>query len=407
MSKRLYSLGQSGRWGHKSLIAYLAFISAFAPLSTDMYLPALPQLTAALNTTASLSSLTVSSFLLLFALSMVIWGALSDKYGRKPILLLGVGLYVASSLAIVFADSITAVLLWRCVQAVGSGAVSAMSLAIVKDILRGESLERVVTWIQTITILAPMCAPVLGGVMLQWTDWRGIFQCLALCGVLALVGAVPLAETRPCPVTGTAFQALGRIGVVLQNQKFFHLLWLFSAMCMPFMCYLAISSYVFQETFGYSAQAYSAFFAFNATMSLLGPISHACIFSSYGKSQVMAAYLLITCLSGVLLLLWGDYSAWMFALMCAPISFCSSALRPPSTVLMMNLFSRDSGTVTALINSGGLLLGSVAMLLCALPIWGSFIHAQGVVSLCVGGISLYAWLRLSSRTTVYSCYIDK
>ena len=143
-------------WGNRRLIAYLAFLSAFAPLSTDMYLPALPHMAEALNTTYSLTSLTVSGFLLLFALSMLAWGPLSDKYGRRPVLLAGGAFYVLSSVGIALAGSIGPLLFWRGLQAVSSGAVSSMSLAVVKDILRGAAMEKVVTWIQTVTILAPI-----------------------------------------------------------------------------------------------------------------------------------------------------------------------------------------------------------------------------------------------------------
>lgn len=80
-----------------------------------------------------------------------------------------------------------------------SGAVSSMSLAVVKDILRGAAMEKVVTWIQTVTILAPMLAPVAGGGLLLLTDWRGIFWCLAGCGLLALAGGLALRETRARP----------------------------------------------------------------------------------------------------------------------------------------------------------------------------------------------------------------
>lgn len=227
-----------------------------------------------LNTTYSLTSLTVSGFLLLFALSMLIWGPLSDKYGRRPVLLTGGAFYVLSSVGIALAGSIGPLLFWRGLQAVSSGAISSMSLAVVKDILRGSAMEKVVTWIQTVTILAPMLAPVAGGGLLLLTDWRGIFWCLACCGLLALAGGLALRETRARATQGSVFNALGRIFVVLRTPGFGAPLLLFSAMSMPFMAYLAVSSYVFQTRFGLSAQEYSWFFAFNAVMSLLGPLLH-------------------------------------------------------------------------------------------------------------------------------------
>ena len=193
MSNRFFLPGN--RW----LMAYLAFISAFAPISIDLYLPALPKLTEALNTTATLSSLTISSFLLFFACSMLFWGPLSDKYGRRKILFIGASIYTLSSTFLALGTSIESILFWRCMQAVGSGAISAMALAIVKELLRGEAMEKMVTSIQTVTILAPMLAPVAGGVLLRFTDWRGTFWCLSLCGVLAFLGALCLKETLRTP----------------------------------------------------------------------------------------------------------------------------------------------------------------------------------------------------------------
>lgn len=198
MPKKVFAPGN--RW----LVAYLAFLSAFAPLSTDMYLPALPHMTQALQTTDALSSLSISCFLLLFGASMLFWGPLSDKYGRKPVLYTGALLYVVSSLFLALAQSIWPLLFWRAVQAIGSGGISAMALAIVKDVLRGRAMEKVITWIQTITILAPMLAPVIGGALLAVTDWRGIFACLLLCGLLAGAGTLLLRETMTHPVQGNA-----------------------------------------------------------------------------------------------------------------------------------------------------------------------------------------------------------
>ena len=391
MPKKVFAPGN--RW----LVAYLAFLSAFAPLSTDMYLPALPHMTQALQTTDALSSLSISCFLLLFGASMLFWGPLSDKYGRKPVLYAGALLYVVSSLFLALAQSIWPLLFWRAVQAIGSGGISAMALAIVKDVLRGRAMEKVITWIQTITILAPMLAPVIGGALLAVTDWRGIFACLLLCGLLAGAGTLLLRETMHDPVQGNAFRTLGRLLVVLRHRGFRCLLLLFSATSMPFMAYLALSSYIFQGLFGLSPQAYSLFFAFNAGMSMLGPLAHERFFRTAPRRLFFSAYLGIVVVAGLGLLLVGDQGPFIFALLCAPISFCGSALRPPATVLMLNQMRNDTGSLTALINSGGLLFGSLSMLLCALPVWPGPVAAQALMAILVGTACLLGWLWLDSR----------
>jgi DHA1 family bicyclomycin/chloramphenicol resistance-like MFS transporter len=199
------------------------------------------------------------------------------------------------------------------------------------------------------------------------------------------------------PVQGNAFRTLGRLLVVLRHRGFRCLLLLFSATSMPFMAYLALSSYIFQGLFGLSPQAYSLFFAFNAGMSMLGPLAHERFFRTAPRRLFFSAYLGIVVVAGLGLLLVGDQGPFIFALLCAPISFCGSALRPPATVLMLNQMRNDTGSLTALINSGGLLFGSLSMLLCALPVWPGSVAAQALMAILVGTACLLGWLWLDSR----------
>lgn len=144
--------------GAKGLIAFLAFLSAFVPLSIDLYLPAMPRMVDFFSTTPELTNFTLSLFMLFFAISMLLWGPFTDKYGRKPVLYLGLVLYIAGSLVCVFATNIYLLIAGRVIQAIGSGAIQAVSMAIVKDNFRGLVMEKVLVWIQTLTILCPMLA---------------------------------------------------------------------------------------------------------------------------------------------------------------------------------------------------------------------------------------------------------
>ena len=383
--------------GNRFLILYLSFLSAFAPISTDMYLPALPSIARTFATTNELASATISTFMLVFAVSMLFWGPVSDRYGRKPVLLAGSVLYIVSSIAICLTDSIGGLLAWRGVQAVGSGAASAMSLAIVKDVLRGNSMEKVVTIMQATVIIAPLTAPVLGGWLLLLVDWRGIFLCLALCGGVALMGTLWLRETNPRRDGLSLGATFRRMGVALGNRNFLYPLLIFSAMSMPFMSYLAVSAFIFQDTFGVSAQEYSLFFALNAGASLVGPFLHMGIFRHWDRSRVLAGHLSAMCLAGVALILLGGYGPWTFALLFAALTLFGSALRAPSTVLMMESIEGDNGIVSSLINCMGLLFGALSMLLASLSVWPGAILAVGCISTFVSGLCLAAWLLLARR----------
>lgn len=388
MSKRIFS------WGNRWLVGYLTFLSAFAPLSTDLYLPALPHMAESLHTSYAEIAVTVSSFLLVFAVSMLFWGPLSDKFGRKVVLLAGSLLYMVSCVGIALAPGYTPLLLWRCVQALGSGALGAMSMTIVKDILRGSQMEKVLTWMQTVMIIAPMLAPVVGSWILLLLDWRGIFWTLTVCGLISLVGALGLRETAHARTEGGVFRVLQRFPAVLGQRRFSRPLLLFSAMAMPFFAYLGISAHVYQTHYGQSAQTFGLFFAANALCSMFGPMLHMRFFRHYPRARVVACHLAGMSAGGGLLLLCGLWSHWHFAACYMLITFCGSALRPPATVIMMSSIRGDNGVVASLINCGGLLCGSLSMYVATLGFWSSSIVAAGVISCLIPGLAFLAWLRL-------------
>lgn len=383
--------------GNRYLLAYLAFLSAFAPLSTDMYLPALPSMAKYFSTTGDVISLTISSFMLVFAFSMLIWGPLGDRYGRRPTLAAGSAIFVFSSVSIALCHSVGMLVFWRCVQAFGAGAASCVAFAVVKDILRGSMMEKMVSWMQAAMILAPMLAPVLGGWMLVLVDWRGIFWLLALCGLLSLLGVLALKETSPCDAQSSIGASFLRIKHVLANRPFTEAMILFSATFMPFTSYLALSAFVFQNQFGLSAQAYSLFFAFNAAVSLGAPIAHLWIFRHLPRKEVILWQLFAMCASSAVLLVFGSYGPWVFALLFAPLTFCGGALRPPSTVLMMEIIKGDNGVVTSLINWGHLLAGSLGMFIAAIPIWPTPALGIACVSLVFSLLCWLGWLLIKKN----------
>ncbi|MDD6181801.1 MAG: MFS transporter [Desulfovibrionaceae bacterium] len=386
--------------GARPFIYFLTFIGAFAPLSTDLYLPAMPAMTAQFHAGPELMGLTISGFLFCFALSMPVWGPFSDKYGRRPVLLAGAALYIVSCVVLALTDSLAMLIFWRCAQGVGSGALSTVSLALVKDVFRGAALVRVVALVQTMHVLAPMLAPVLGGALLMITSWRGVFWVQACCGALALAGGWAQKETLRHPLTGSPLDALLRVPFVLSDRGFRHLLLLFSAAVMPFMAYLGISAYVFQAVFDVSPQQFSLFFAANAAVSMLGPLCHMRVFHVWNRRRFIAGSFLTILAGGIALIVVGDQGPFWFALCFLPITFAGSAVRPPSTVLMMRQLSTDTGTVSSLIGSAGLLCGSLSMTLCAASFWPDYITAAAVISCTVGAVGFGYWLWLD-RTRAF------
>lgn len=385
------------RLGNRYLFIYLAFLSAFAPLSTDMYLPALPLMAETYHVSNGLISLTISLFLLLFGSSMLIWGPMADRYGRRPILLLGSAIFVISSIIIALSQNVVTLFIWRCVEACGAGAAACISLAIVKDILRGGSLEKVLSWMQAATILAPMIAPVLGGAVLLFVSWRGIFWLLALCGIISFLGALQLRETASKNLLSNPWENFKRIGHVLLDKKFRDALLLFSMSAMPFMTFLAVSAFIYQDQFGQSPQIYSLFFAFNAFTTLLGPFAHLWFFRNKAKSRIILFQFLTMAISGLIISFVGAWNMWLFAFFFALISFCGSAMRAPSTVLIMSCIKGDNGIVSSLINFGHVLFGAIAMFIAAFSFWPKPTMAVGVIAFLISAICAFWWYKIHSQ----------
>lgn len=380
--------------GNRYLIIYLTFLSAFPPLTIDMYLPALPNIAVNLSTTNEVASYSLSAFFLVYAFATLFWGPVSDKYGRKPILVCGSLIYIATSILIAMASSIWQLLLLRCIQAIGCATASSMSLAIVKDVLRGPLMEKIVSWMQAAHILAPLTAPVLGGILLYLMNWRGIFITLAIMGCLALAGAFFLCETgrpkREMPI----FNRFARIRTVLANPLFSKRLFLFSFLAMPFFSFLGASTFIYQNQFGLTAQTFSWFFAFNASFSLLGPLGHLFYFSRISKNKIISIEIAGIALAGALIIVIGSQSVWFFAALMIPVTFFGSAIRPPSTVLMLECIKGDNGIVASLIQFGAMLAGSLAMYIATLTVWPNPVLSVGSISFIVAGISFLLWLKI-------------
>jgi MFS transporter, DHA1 family, multidrug resistance protein len=181
--------GQSGR------IFIFGFLSAIAPLSIDIYLPALPMLRQALSADEAQTLFTLSAFFIGFGLGQLLLGPLSDRFGRKRPLVGGLAIYIVASIACALATSMSDVVLWRFVQAFGGSVVPTVVQAMVRDLYDRNQSARILSLNMLVTASAPVVAPLIGGQVLLWFDWRAIFWVLVGFGLVSLLAASALPET--------------------------------------------------------------------------------------------------------------------------------------------------------------------------------------------------------------------
>lgn len=385
--------------GNRGLIALIAFLSAFVPLSTDLYLPALPGMSKYFQVSAEQVNLTLIFFFIVFAAGMLFWGPLSDKYGRRPILIAGLAIYSLAGFLCAISQDINQLIAFRILQAIGGSSASAVAMAMIKDVYDSRNREMILAWVSSMVLISPMAAPVLGALLLGFTSWRGVFVVLGVIGFVALSGSLALVETLNTRYTGTLSQSIGRLAVVLKNPGFLSLLIVFSLLSFSSMAFIASSSYIYIDGFGLSEKLFSLYFAFNALGMIGGPMLYLRLSKRFRRYSIIIAGFISTFLGGLLVYHLGSLQPWIFALCLFPATIMGSCIRTPGANLMLEQQEEDTGSASALMSCFGILMGSIGMTVISQE-WGDTIRILGLMNILVGVLCLCLWLLLSNRPFV-------
>ena len=372
-----------------AMVGFITFMNIYPPLATDMYLPALPELGKYFGAAEFLVGLTLTIFFLMFAVSMVIFGPLSDKYGRKPILIFGAVIFTIASIACATASNIYILLAGRFFEGVGSGAIITVATTIIKDSFRGKLMTNILVITQALGVIGPMAAPLIGGFLLRFTDWRGAFYVLTLIGAINLILALLFTETLPKDkrYKGSVLDSILLLKQVARQKIFMFTLIMFALLSLPFMAYLSVSSFVYIDNFGLTAQEYSYFFAANAAAGVMGPGLYLKLKNWMSNDRLMQFLFLIAIASGTLVALPGHWSAWAFLFSFLPFTVIGTIARPFAMEVLLNRAKENVGTASSMINFVPNIFGSLGMALGTLP-WGDFVTGLGVIILASTFLSI-------------------
>ncbi len=273
------------------IIVFLSLLLGLQPVTTDLYLPALPALTQSFAAPMSQAQLTLTALLLAFGLSQLVWGPLSDRFGRRPILLLGLSAYVLASLASALAASMTLLIVWRTVQGAAMGASVMCARAIVRDLYTPVQGARVMSKGMSGLGLIACLGPPLGGLLLAWFNWRMTLLVLTIFGcVCLLLVALRFQETvpqrnahalRPRALWQTWTEIVG-------NPVFVAFSALSTVSYAGLFTFLAASSFVFIQVLGWSTTQYGLLMFSNALAYLLGTFLCRYWLARYGVRRAVA-----------------------------------------------------------------------------------------------------------------------
>ncbi len=380
---------------HRPLFLLLAALSAFAPLAIDLYLPSLGQIASDLQTTGGRAEQTVTVFLAGFALGMLFYGPLSDRYGRRAMIFAGTSVFVAASVACMFAQTIEQLLLFRLVQAFGGGAAAVVARAVVRDLFSETDAARVMAMIGMVTSIAPMLAPLLGAWVLLLGTWRHEFLVLALFGALCIWGAYrllpeTLSKQRSQASLKLAFRGYAH---VLRQPKSVTLIGIGGCHFAAMFAYITGTPLVYMGQFGVSEQQYALLFGANiGSLMLFGWYSARSV-KRQGTSALIAKGNWFCAGGAVLVLLaaWVLPVGWVgLTTMVVGFLLCVGSLglvAPNTMAQLLDAHPNNAGAAAALYGFSQFGLGSVASLTVTL------LHDESArpLSLGVGVFAGLAW----------------
>ena len=344
-------------------ILTLGGLSAFGPLSLDLYLPALPQLTASLETTDSLGQASMSVCMIGLAVGQLLFGPVTDRYGRRIPLLIGVAAFAGTAGLCAVAPSIEVLLVLRLLTGLAGAVGIVTARAIVRDLYDGPAVARMFSLLMLVNGAAPILAPVLGSQLLRVADWRGLFLALAVIGAVLLLAALAQAETLPSSARRTDGPAGTRraIGQVLTDRSFVVPVLVLSLAATGMFVYIALGSYVLQDGYGLSAQAYGIVFAANALGIMAAGRVSSVLADRVGPLPVLRSGV-VTALAGAIALLAGVLTTGAVWAVLVPLFFVVSSvglLMPNGTALALDGQKEVAGTASGVLGLCQFAFGAV------------------------------------------------
>ncbi|MCK1796159.1 multidrug effflux MFS transporter [Streptomyces sp. XM4193] len=378
----------------------LGSLTALPALSMDMYLPALPEVSGELSSPAAQVQLTLTTCLLGLAVGQIIVGPMSDQFGRRRPLMVGMICYVVASVGCALAPTIETFTAVRLLQGLAGAAGIVIARAVVRDLFDGLAMARFFSTLLLISGIAPILAPVLGGQVLRFTNWRGIFVILAVIGVLlAIVAWRRLPETLPPERrhSGGVPSALRTMRALLRDRAFSGYLLVGSLGFAALFAYVAASPFVIQEIHGASAQTFSLLFMANSIgMVAVGQLNGKVLVGRVSLDRVLMVGLGVIGSAAVALLLmtsgvFGEVgllptSAGLFVLMSG-----MALVLPNANSLGLMRAGHAAGSASALLGTSQFLIGAIASPLVGVAGEHTAVP-MAVVQVCTVGLAALCYL---------------
>lgn len=370
------------------LTLILGTLTAFAPISIDMYLPGLPAIAREFGVETAVAQQTLSIFFIGLALGQVLFGPISDRLGRRKPLLAGCALYAVACIGCALAPGIGSLILLRLLQALGGCAGIVIARSVVRDLFDPRESARMYSFLVLVMGVAPILAPLAGGQLLGAFGWRAIFIVLfgfgVLCFALVLFG---LPETLPAERRTRVGlgEALRVYGLLLADGRYMGFALAGGLASAAMFAYISGSPFVFIELSGVLPEHYGLLFGANAFGLILASQINRRLLTRYGGNQILTAVLPVTAISALLLLLVTALGIGGFPLMLALIFVCIAStgfVGPNATAAAMAPYGKQAGSASALLGAVQFGLGALAGAVLGALHNGTAVPIAATIALC-------------------------
>lgn len=373
------------------LLILLGMLTAFGPFVTDMYLPTFPSMAAYFHTNSSMIQLGLTSSMIGLAIGQLFFGPLSDRYGRRPPLLIAMILFIVSTVFCIFSRSIHEFVILRFVQGVaGSGGI-VIARSIATDLYSDRELARMMALIGAINGVAPVVAPVVGGMLTDSVGWQGIFVVLLLIGLVLLAGCIRFRESLTTPSKTGWNATFSALTALLRNRNYICYVLQFGFAQGLLFAYIASSPFIVQEHYGFSPLGFSLCFGVNAVGIGVGAFLSARFrrperAMSTG-STAMTILALVLCGA-----MWSGCGFWLYESLLLLLLFATGMVFASVTTLSMESGRAHAGMASALLGAVGFAFGGLVSPLVGIGNWlqtaGSIFAICALCSLLSGRMAL-------------------
>lgn len=368
------------------IIIYLVLLSAFGSFVNDMYLPTLPEMVRSFHTSRSTVQLGLTFGMIGLGFGELILGPLSDRYGRKPILVGALIIFAIGAVCSVWSKTIHIFLWWRLVQGIGASGGYFLARTIPADLYKGRALAKVMALVGAINGLAPASAPVIGGFVAHSVGWQGIFWILFGFSVMLLILTPAFKESLPKArrVTGRFGVAFKNYAILGHNRHFLvHVMLKATALGVLF-AYISSAPFIIQDHYGFSQLQFGLFMGFNALFVAVGstmalhfhPLKRAAVYG--GRGLMLTAIAQFICFYTV-------DNIWVYEALNLPMLVCLGLLFTVGNTLAMNEGRQYAGDASALVGLMGYIFGATVSPLVGL---GNMMHSTAIAILVLAVLVL-------------------